>query len=154
MKITINGKEYAKDVEPRLLLVHFIRDVAKMKGPHVGCDTGHCGACTVLLNDKPIKSCQMFAVQADQESITTVDGFASDGNLSVEQEAFRNNFAIQCGYCTPGMVVMTRYLIRKYPNLTRDEIRDRLHGNYCMCTGYEQILNAVEEAHRKYWNKK
>ena len=154
VNVKINGRDFAADVEPRLLLVHFIRDVARIKGPHIGCDTGHCGACTVLLNGKPVKSCQMFAVQADGQAVVTVEGLAADGKLSVEQEAFRDNFAVQCGYCTPGMLVMTRYLIQKYPRLSRDEIKDRLHGNYCMCTGYEQIVNAVEDAHRRYWKDK
>ncbi len=152
--IKINDKDFGAEVEPRLLLVHFVRDMAKVRGPHIGCDTGHCGACTVLLDGKPVKSCQIFAVQADGHSIVTVEGLAAEGKLSVEQEAFRDNFAIQCGYCTSGMLIMTRYLIQKYPSLTRDEIRDRLHGNYCMCTGYEQIVDAVEEAHRKFWQQK
>jgi aerobic-type carbon monoxide dehydrogenase small subunit (CoxS/CutS family) len=151
VNITINGKAYSLNVEPRLLLVHFIRDVAKLKGTHIGCDTGHCGACTVLLNGVPIKSCQMFAVQADGEKIATVEGLQHDGKLSLEQQAFRDNFAVQCGYCTPGMLMMAHYLIRKYPSLPREEIRDKLHGNYCMCTGYLQIIKAVEEAHKKYW---
>lgn len=154
ISVKINDRSYSAEVEPRLLLIHFIRDVAGIKGPHVGCDTGHCGACTILLNGKPAKSCQMFAVQADGQAITTVEGLSADGRPSLEQEAFRDNFAIQCGYCAPGMLMMTRYLIQKYPSLTRDEIRDRLHGNYCMCTGYEQIVNAVEDAHRKYWKGK
>ncbi len=152
--ITINGKKYTADVEPRLLLVHFIRDVAKLKGTHIGCDTGHCGACTVIMNGRPVKSCQIFAVQADGAEILTVEGLAKGEELSIEQEAFRNNFALQCGYCTPGMLMMTYYIIRKYPKLTREQIRRLLHGNYCMCTGYVHIINAVQEAHRKYWEGK
>ncbi len=149
--ISINGKIYTDDIQPRLLLVHGIRDVAKLKGTHIGCDTGHCGACTILLNGKAVKSCQIFAVQADGCSVLTVEGLEGpDGTLSVEQEAFRNNFAAQCGYCTPGMLMMTYYLIRKYPNLTREAIIEKLHGNYCMCTGYLHIINAVEEAHKRF----
>ncbi len=146
--VTINGKKHVADVEPRLLLVHFIRDVAKLKGTHVGCDTGHCGACTVMMNGRPIKSCQVFAVQADDAEIMTVEGLA-DGRLSVEQESFRDNFALQCGYCTPGMLIMTRYIIRKYPDLTREQIKRLMHGNYCMCTGYVFILDAVQDAHAR-----
>ncbi|MDG6929431.1 MAG: (2Fe-2S)-binding protein [Nitrososphaerota archaeon] len=146
--VTINGKKHVADVEPRLLLVHFIRDVAKLKGTHVGCDTGHCGACTVMMNGRPIKSCQVFAVQADDAEIMTVEGLA-DGSLSVEQESFRDNFALQCGYCTPGMLIMTRYIIRKYPDLTREQIKRLMHGNYCMCTGYVFILDAVQDAHAR-----
>jgi aerobic-type carbon monoxide dehydrogenase small subunit (CoxS/CutS family) len=149
--ISINGKKYTADVEPRLLLVHFIRDVAKLKGTHIGCDTGHCGACTIIMEGKPVKSCQLFTVQADGAEILTVEGLEQDGKLSIEQEAFRDNFAIQCGYCTPGMLMMTYYLIRKYPNMSRDEIKRRLKGNYCMCTGYVHIISAVEDAHRRYW---
>lgn len=154
VKITINDNEFSADIEPRLLLVHFLRDVAKLKGTHIGCDTGHCGACTVLLDGKPIKSCQMFAVQADGRHVLTIEGLEESGKLSVEQQAFTDNFAIQCGYCTPGMIMMTHYLIRRYPDLTMDEIREKLHGNYCMCTGYIQILNAIRDAHTKYWRDK
>lgn len=154
ISVTINGEVHSADVEPRLLLVHFLRDVVKLKGPHVGCDTGHCGACTVLLNDKPIKSCQIFAVQTDGQNILTIEGLEHEGKLSIEQEAFRDNFAIQCGYCTPGMIMMTHYIIRKYPSLTREEIREKLHGNYCMCTGYQHIVNAVQQASKKYWQSR
>ncbi|BBD72152.1 (2Fe-2S)-binding protein [Sulfodiicoccus acidiphilus] len=149
VKLRINGEEREADVEPRLLLVHFIRDVLKLKGTHVGCETGHCGACTVLMDGKPIKSCQVFAVQADGTEIITVEGLERDGKLSVEQQAFVDNFAIQCGYCTPGMLVMTRYLLGKYEKLSREEIREKIHGNYCMCTGYVQIINAIEDAFRR-----
>lgn len=150
--VSINGKTYTGVIQPRFLLVHFIREVAKLKGTHIGCDTGHCGACTVILNGKPVKSCQLFAVQADGCDVLTVEGLSGpDGQLSVEQQAFRDNFAAQCGYCTPGMLMMTHYLIRNYPKLTRETIVEKLHGNYCMCTGYVHIVNAVEEAHKRYW---
>jgi carbon-monoxide dehydrogenase small subunit len=151
VSINVNGEVRSGDVEPRLLLVDFIREVAKLRGTHRGCDTGHCGACTVLLNGLPVKSCQVLAVQADGCDVLTVEGLEKDGKLSLEQEAFRDNFAVQCGYCTPGMLMMTHYLIRKHPQLTREQIRRALHGNYCTCSGYAQIVDAVEEAHRKYW---
>jgi aerobic-type carbon monoxide dehydrogenase small subunit (CoxS/CutS family) len=154
VNITINGKRYTSNVEERLLLVHFIRDIVKLKGTHIGCDTGHCGACTVLLNGRPVKSCQVFAVQADGGEVLTVEGLEREGKLSIEQEAFIKNFAMQCGYCTPGMLMITYYIIRKYRNLSRDEIRDKIHGNYCMCTGYVQIVDAIEYAHKKYWEGK
>lgn len=148
--IKINGTQYQGNVEDRLLLVHFIRDVAWLKGVHIGCDTGHCGACTVLFNGKPVKSCQIFAVQADGAEVFTVEGLAKGDEISIEQKAFMDNFAIQCGYCTSGMLVMAHYLIRKYPQLTRDQIRDYLHGNYCICTGYAQIVDAIEDAQKNY----
>ncbi len=149
VSIKINGTVLERDVEPRLLLVHFIRDVAGLKGTHVGCETGHCGACTVLLNGKPVKSCQLFAVQANGSEVETVEGLERDGKLSLEQEAFIDNFAMQCGYCTPGMLMITHYLLRRYPRLTREEIREKIHGNYCMCTGYVQIVNAIEDAFKR-----
>jgi aerobic carbon-monoxide dehydrogenase small subunit len=169
--LSINGKEYSFDLEPRLLLVHCIRENAKLKGTHIGCDTGHCGACTVLLDGKPIKSCQIFAIQTDGRQILTVEGLGSgdvsalnesksaallespdrEKTLSLEQKAFQENFAVQCGYCTPGMLMMTYYLIRKHRTLSREEIRESIHGNYCMCTGYFHIVNAVEQAHKMYW---
>src|SRR5579875_1332579 len=155
VKMTVNGKMYEADVEPRVLLVHFIRDVLKLKGTHVGCETGHCGACTILLNGEAVKSCQMLAVQANGATITTVEGLEGpNGELSIEQESFREHFAMQCGYCTPGFLMMTRYLITNNPELTREEIRDRLHGNYCMCTGYQQIVDAVQDAQKKYLAQK
>lgn len=153
VSIKINGKQYDADVEPRLLLVHFIRDVAGLKGTHIGCDTGHCGACTVLLNGKPVKSCQIFAVQADGAEITTVEGLSQDDRLSIEQEAFVKHAAAECGYCTPGMLIMTRYIIKKYKDITRDEIKDKIRGNYCMCMQYQKIVDAIEDAHRVYWQK-
>lgn len=153
--LTINGREYSGEAEPRLLLVHFIRDVLKLKGTHVGCDTGHCGACTILWDGKPVKSCQILAVQAEGANITTVEGLEpEEGKLSVEQEAFRNNFGMQCGYCTPGFLMVTRYLVENSPELTREEIREKLHGNYCMCTGYEQIVDSVQDAQKKHSGRK
>ncbi len=153
VSIKINGKEYIANIEPRLLLVHFIRDIAKLKGTHIGCDTGHCGACTVIMDGRPVKSCQIFAVQADGAEIMTVEGLGDEERLSLEQEAFRDNFAVQCGFCTPGMLMVTHYIIRKHPKLNREKIRKLLHGNYCMCTGYVHIINAIEDAHRRYWKE-
>lgn len=148
--LTINGTKYMDDIEPRTLLVHFIRDNLKLKGTHIGCDTGHCGACTVLLDGEPVKSCQILAIQVDGQSVKTVEGLEEGEKPSIEQEAFRNNFAMQCGYCTSGFLMMTHYIIRNNAELTRDEIREKLHGNYCMCTGYQQIVDAVQEAQKKY----
>lgn len=152
VNLKINGKDYSGETEPRMLLVHFIRDVLKLKGTHVGCDTGHCGACTILWDGKPMKSCQILAVQAEGASIMTVEGLEQeDGKLSIEQESFREHHSLQCGYCTSGMLMMTHYLIRNNEEMTREEIRDKLHGNYCMCTGYQQIVDAVQDAQRKYF---
>ena len=155
VNLKINGKQYSEETEPRMLLVHFIRDVLKLKGTQIGCDTGHCGACTILWDGKPVKSCQILAVQAEGANIMTVEGLEpEEGKLSIEQESFRENFAQQCGYCTPGFLMMTRYLIRNNEEMTREEIREKLHGNYCMCTGYQQIVDAVQDAQRKYFATK
>jgi aerobic-type carbon monoxide dehydrogenase small subunit (CoxS/CutS family) len=151
VSMKVNGKNYSGEVEPRTLLVHFIRDNLKLKGTHIGCDTAHCGACTILWNGEPVKSCQILAVQAEGADLTTVEGLElEDGKYSIEQESFREHSAMQCGYCTPGFLMMTRYLIRNNPEMTRDEIREQLHGNYCMCTGYQQIVDAVQDAQRKF----
>lgn len=151
VSMKINGKNYSGEAEPRTLLVHFIRDTLRLKGTHIGCDTGHCGACTILWNGEPVKSCQILAVQAEGADLTTVEGLEpEEGKYSIEQESFREHFAMQCGYCTPGFLMMTRYLIRNNPEMTREEIREKLHGNYCMCTGYQQIVDAVQDAQKKF----
>ncbi len=151
VSMKINGKNYSGEAEPRTLLVHFIRDTLRLKGTHIGCDTGHCGACTILWNGEPVKSCQILAVQAEGVDLTTVEGLEpEEGKYSIEQESFREHFAMQCGYCTPGFLMMTRYLIRNNPEMTREEIREKLHGNYCMCTGYQQIVDAVQDAQKKF----
>ena len=142
VKITINGKEYEQDVEPRLLLVHFIREKARLTGTHVGCDTGNCGACTILFNGKLIKSCLMLAVQANHAHITTIEGLAANG-LHPVQDAFLEKFGLQCGYCTPGMILNTCYLLQSNPQPSEDEIREALEGNLCMCTGYQHIIDAI-----------
>jgi len=146
INLSINGKSYSQDVEPRLLLIHFLRDVAGLTGTHMGCETSLCGACTVELNGKAIKSCTMFAVQANGAEIVTVEGLASDGKLDPLQEAFWNEHGLQCGFCTPGMIMASKQIIDRNPAPTEDEIRHGLEGNVCRCTGYQHIVNAVKAA--------
>jgi carbon-monoxide dehydrogenase small subunit len=146
INVTVNGRRYQEDVEPRLLLSHFLRENLGLTGTHVGCVVGECGACTILLDGKLVKSCLHFAVQADGREITTTEGLAKDGELSPIQEAFVKHYAFQCGYCTPGMVMASYALLRDQPNPSEEEIRKALAGNLCMCTGYVQIVNAVQEA--------
>ena len=146
INLTINGKSYSQDVEPRLLLIHFLRDVAGLTGTHMGCETSLCGACTVELNGKAIKSCTMFAVQANGGEIVTVEGLASDGKLNPVQEAFWNEHGLQCGFCTPGMIMASKQIIDRNPAPTEDDIRHGLEGNVCRCTGYQHIVNAVKAA--------
>jgi carbon-monoxide dehydrogenase small subunit len=145
VKITINRKTFEEDVEPRLLLVSYIREKARLTGTHIGCDTGHCGACTVLLDGRPIKSCMKLAISVDRGEITTIEGLA-EGGLHPVQEAFKSHFAIQCGYCTPGMLLSSHALLQKNPEPDEPEIRHALVGNLCMCTGYQQIVDAVSHA--------
>jgi carbon-monoxide dehydrogenase small subunit len=145
--LTINGQTYAHDVEPRLLLIHYIRDVVGLTGPHIGCETSLCGACTVELNGNAIKSCTMFAVQADGARIVTIEGLAAaDGTLHPMQEAFWNEHGAQCGFCTPGMIMTSKQILDRNPHPTEEEIRDGLAGNVCRCTGYQHIVNAVKAA--------
>jgi carbon-monoxide dehydrogenase small subunit len=146
LRVTINGRLYEEDVEPRILLAHFLRETIGLTGTHVGCVIGECGACSVLLDGKVVKSCLHFAVQADGREITTIEGLAKDGELNPVQEAFVKNYAFQCGYCTPGMVITSQALLQRNPNPTEAEIRKALAGNLCMCTGYVQIVDAVKEA--------
>jgi aerobic carbon-monoxide dehydrogenase small subunit len=146
ISLTINGKKYSDEVEPRLLLVHYLRDVVGLTGTHVGCETSLCGACTVELNGKAVKSCTMFAVQADGANIVTVEGLASDGKLERMQEAFWNEHGLQCGFCTPGMIMASRQILDRNPAPTDEEIRHGLEGNICRCTGYQHIVNAVRAA--------
>jgi aerobic carbon-monoxide dehydrogenase small subunit len=146
INLTINGKSYSQDVEPRLLLIHFLRDVAGLTGTHMGCETSLCGACTVELNGKAIKSCSMFAVQANGADIVTVEGLASNGKLDPVQEAFWNEHGLQCGFCTPGMIMASKQILDRNPAPTEDEIRHGLEGNVCRCTGYQHIVNAVKAA--------
>ena len=146
--VNINGKRCSHDVEPRLLLVHYLREVVGLTGSHVGCETSLCGACTVALNGKAVKSCTMFAVQADGASIVTVEGLATDGKLHPMQEAFWNEHGLQCGFCTPGMIMAAVELVERGREPTQAEIREALDGNICRCTGYENIVRAVERAGR------
>lgn len=147
--IDINGKKYSDDVEPRMLLVDFIRDVAKLKGTHIGCDTTSCGACTILLDGNSLKSCTMFAVEADGKKVQTVESLAHDEKLHPLQEAFWENHALQCGYCTPGMLMSSTFLLSRNENPTEEQIREGIAGNICRCTGYINIIKAVKEAAAK-----
>ena len=146
IRVTVNGRVYQEDVEPRILLAHFLRENIGLTGTHIGCVVGECGACSVLLDGKVVKSCLHFAVQADGKEVTTIEGLAKDGELNPVQEAFVKNYAFQCGYCTPGMVMTSYALLQTNPNPTEAEIRKALAGNLCMCTGYVQIVDAVKEA--------
>ena len=143
ISVTVNGKRRDDDVEPRLLLVHYIREVAGLTGTNIGCDTSSCGACTLHVDGESVKSCTMLAVQADGAEITTIEGLATDGQLHPMQEAFRENHALQCGYCTPGMVMAAVSLLEEHPNPDEHEVRHGLEGNLCRCTGYHNIVKAV-----------
>lgn len=144
--VEVNGKSYERDVEPRLLLVHFIRDVLGLTGTNVGCETSLCGACTVIMDGQSVKSCTQFAVQADGSSIMTIEGLATNGKLHPLQEGFWEKHGLQCGYCTPGMILSAYDLLQDNPNPTEDEIRHGLEGNLCRCTGYQNIVGAVQTA--------
>lgn len=147
--ITVNGQQHTLEVEPRLLLVHMIREVLNLTGTHIGCDTSSCGACTILLNGKSIKSCTVLAVQANGKSITTIEGVAQDGQLSPLQEGFKENHGLHCGFCTPGMILRATELLAQNPNPTEDEIRWGIAGNLCRCTGYNNIVKAIQYAGAK-----
>ena len=144
--IEVNGTSQTRDVEPRLLLVHFLRDVLGLTGTHVGCDTSQCGACTVLLDGAAVKSCSLFAVQADGRTITTIEGLARDGKLHPIQEAFWEEHGLQCGFCTPGMILTACQILERNPSPSDAEIRAGLEGNLCRCTGYANIVKAVRHA--------
>lgn len=149
VQLTINGEKYEADVEPRLLLVHLIRDVLRLTGTHIGCDTTHCGACAVLVDGRAVKSCTMFAVQARGKQLMTVEGLAHDGALHPLQEGFMVEHGLQCGYCTPGMLMTSYAFLQKHPSPTEDEIRHGISGNLCRCTGYVNIVKAVQYAAAK-----
>jgi carbon-monoxide dehydrogenase small subunit len=149
VQVAINGEKYEADVEPRLLLVHLIRDVFRLTGTHIGCDTTHCGACTVLLDGRPVKSCTMFAVQASGRELSTVEGLEQNGALHPLQEGFMEEHGLQCGYCTPGMLMTSVAFLRKHPSPTEDEIRHAISGNLCRCTGYVNIVKAIQHAAAK-----
>ncbi|MBC8194186.1 MAG: (2Fe-2S)-binding protein [Acidimicrobiia bacterium] len=141
--VTVNGKQHTLDVEPRLLLAHLIRQGLELTGTHTGCDTTSCGACTVLIDGVPVKSCTMLAVQADGHDVTTVEGLASASELDPIQEGFRDEHGLQCGFCTPGMMLTAKALLDENPNPTEDEVRWALSGNLCRCTGYQNIVKSV-----------
>jgi aerobic carbon-monoxide dehydrogenase small subunit len=145
ISLTINGKSYSDEVEPRLLLIHYLREVAGLTGPHIGCETSICGACTVMLDGRTVKSCTMFAVQADGREVLTIEGLAN-GKLDPMQEAFWNEHGLQCGFCTAGMILSAKQLLADNPDPTDPEIRHGLEGNLCRCTGYQHIVNAVRAA--------
>jgi len=149
LKVTINGQTHEADVESRLLLVHFIRGNLSLTGTHIGCDSSSCGACTVLLNGRNVKSCTVLAVQADGGEIMTVEGLAQNGALHPIQEGFHLEHGLQCGFCTPGMMLSSVALLKKNPNPTEDEIRWGISGNLCRCTGYNNIVKAVQYAAQK-----
>lgn len=144
--ITVNGKKHSVEVEPRLLLVHFLRRTLGLTGTHVGCDTTTCGACTVLFDGKAVKSCTILTAQANGHEITTIEGLAQGSTLHPVQEAFWNQHGLQCGYCTPGMIMSTVALLDRIPKPSEDEIRHGLEGNLCRCTGYQNIIRAVQDA--------
>lgn len=146
VSITVNGRLYTRDVEPRLLLVHFIRDLGALTGTKVGCDTSQCGSCTVLLDGVSVKSCTTLTVQADGAKVTTIEGLANGGKLHPLQESFWNKHGLQCGFCTPGMIMASHELLRTNNNPSEDEIRHGLEGNMCRCTGYQNIVQAVQDA--------
>ena len=146
VSITVNGVQHKRDVEPRMLLVHFLRDVLGLTGTNIGCDTSQCGACTVHLNGVSVKSCTVLAVQADGSNVTNIEGLAQNGELHPMQQAFWDHHGLQCGYCTPGMIMAAVKLVENTPHITDEEIRHGLEGNLCRCTGYQNIVEAVKAA--------
>lgn len=149
IKVNVNGVEHSADIEPRMLLVHFIRETLRLTGTHIGCDTSHCGACTVVMDGRAIKSCTAFAVQADGRSITTVEGLAQNGNLHPLQDGFFQEHGLQCGFCTPGMLMTGLAFLSENNNPSDDEIRHAISGNLCRCTGYVNIVKAYQYAAQK-----
>jgi aerobic carbon-monoxide dehydrogenase small subunit len=149
ISVTVNGQQHHSSVEPRMLLVHYLRDVLDLTGTHIGCDTSQCGACTVLINGESVKSCTMFAVQADGAEVTTIEGLAPEGSLHPIQEGFWEKHGLQCGFCTPGMIMASYNLLKNNPHPTEAEIRKALEGNICRCTGYQNIVRAVQYAAEK-----
>ena len=149
VSITVNGKARKANVEPRVLLAHFLRDQLNLTGTHIGCDTSQCGACTVLVDGRSVKSCTIFAVQADGSQVTTVEGLARDGQPHPLQEGFWEEHGLQCGYCTPGMIMSAVNLLNEHPKPTEQQIREGIAGNFCRCTGYQHIVNAVQYAVNK-----
>jgi carbon-monoxide dehydrogenase small subunit len=149
ISVDVNGVAYKNEVEPRLLLVHYLRDTLGLTGTHIGCETSLCGACTVMIDGQAVKSCTMFAVQATGSSIKTIEGMANNGELHPVQEGFWEKHGLQCGYCTPGMIMASVQILDRNPQPTREQIRHGLDGNLCRCTGYQHIVEAVEYASKK-----
>ncbi len=149
ISLTVNGMRQERQVEPRVLLVDFLRDDLRLTGTHIGCDTSHCGACTVLVDGRAVKSCTMFAVQADGADVVTVEGLATDGGMHPVQQAFKANHGLQCGFCTPGVVLAAVAFLRENPNPSEEEIRVAISGNLCRCTGYQNIVKSVAAAATK-----
>jgi aerobic carbon-monoxide dehydrogenase small subunit len=149
VRLNVNGTEHELEVEPRLLLVHALRDRLGLTGTHVGCDTSNCGACTIHMNGEAVKSCTVLAVQADGAELTTIEGLGTEDNLHPMQEAFWNNHGLQCGYCTPGMIMSATALLARNPNPSEEEVRHGLEGNLCRCTGYHNIVKSVRDAASK-----
>jgi aerobic carbon-monoxide dehydrogenase small subunit len=146
INVTVNGQRYERDVEPRKLLIHFLRDDLDLTGSHIGCDTGNCGACSIMVDGVLVKSCMMLAVQVDGASVETVEGLAQNGELNALQQAFSDHHALQCGYCTPGMLMSATALLRENGSPSDDEIRRSIQGNICRCTGYVNIVEAIKSA--------
>jgi carbon-monoxide dehydrogenase small subunit len=149
IKITVNGQTHESEVDPRLFLVQYLRDNLDLTGTHVGCDTSNCGACTVNLNGKAVKSCTVLAIQADGAAVTTIEGLAQDGELHPLQEGFNQEHGLQCGFCTPGMIMAAQQLLERNSNPSENEIRHALEGNYCRCTGYQNIVKSIQYAAAK-----
>ena len=149
VSMTVNGTTHTNDVEPRTLLVHYLRENLRLTGTHVGCDTSSCGACTIVVNGLAVKSCTLLAVQCEGAEIKTIEGMATNGQLHPIQESFREKHGLQCGFCTPGMIMSSWQLLERNPNPSEDEIRHALEGNFCRCTGYHNIVNAVQDAANK-----
>jgi aerobic carbon-monoxide dehydrogenase small subunit len=149
VSMTVNGKPVSLETEDRTLLVNFLREQMRLTGTHIGCDTSQCGACVVHVNGRAVKSCTIFAVQAEGADVTTIEGLAKDGKLHPVQEAFRENHGLQCGFCTPGMIMTAVDMIRRKPQLDRQTIREELEGNICRCTGYHNIVSSIEDASKR-----
>ncbi|HSM96665.1 MAG TPA: (2Fe-2S)-binding protein [Rhizomicrobium sp.] len=149
VSMTVNGKPVSADIEDRTLLVYFLRENLRLTGTHIGCDTSQCGACVVHIDGRAVKSCSMFAVQAEGAQVTTIEGLAKDGKLHPVQEAFRENHGLQCGFCTPGMIMTAVDAIRRNGAMDRETIRRELEGNICRCTGYHNIVSSIEDASKK-----
>ena len=147
--VTVNGKTHTSEVDTRLLLAHYLRDVLRLTGTHIGCDTSNCGACTIIVDGQAIKSCSMLAVQADGSTITTIEGMANGSELHPLQEGFREEHGLQCGFCTPGMIMTAKQLLERNPNPSEEDIRHALEGNFCRCTGYHNIVKAIQYAAKK-----